>query len=242
MSSSAAVGGLVLLCLAPVATATNHSSWRHGLVTHLASVPPGTILGSVLDERGAPVVGAMVSALWGHERVCRQRSISAVSSYARFLRVHVSRSSASRRFRRVTRSGCRAYVRADARHPRLLYGTRTPCARPARCSRAWAVAKKREPVDGVDDPSVVSPTDDHSELAWRLRHIRRGILKDAEVDLLATGGDDPDLFGPATMLSRAVGTAGPTRDGLHRRHAVLRTGQFAHDRNVRQPAATIQRR
>src|SRR4029079_10438612 len=55
-------------------------------------------------------------------------------------------------------------------------------------------------------PSAVTPTDDHSELAWRLRHIRRGILKDADVDLLANDGDDPDLFGPATTLSRAVGS------------------------------------
>jgi hypothetical protein len=73
------------------------------------------------------------------------------------------------------------YVRADARRRRLLYGTRTPCARASPLLAGVGGGEEGEPVDGaVDDPSVVSPTDDHSELAWRLRHIRRGILKDAE--------------------------------------------------------------
>src|SRR5262245_46130201 len=59
--SSAAVGGLVLLCLASVATAQTAVTAKP--VTHIASVVPGAILGNVLDERGAPVVGAMVTAL-----------------------------------------------------------------------------------------------------------------------------------------------------------------------------------
>ena len=54
------VGGLVLLCLsAPLA------AQAPGLrpITHIASVGAGSIEGSVLDEKGVPVAGAMISAL-----------------------------------------------------------------------------------------------------------------------------------------------------------------------------------
>ena len=141
MSSSAAVGGLVLLCLASVATAqTTVVAPRP--VTHLASVPPGTISGQ--RPRRTRCAGRRRHGVGagGHERVCGQRSIRPFRA-AHASSGSVSRSSASRRFRRVTRSGCRSDVRADARHPRLLFGTRTPCARPARCSRAWAVVAKK---------------------------------------------------------------------------------------------------
>src|SRR5262245_18284945 len=61
-SSSAAVGVVVLLCLASVATAQTAVEPPRP-VSHIASAASGAILGSVLDERGAPVSGAMVSAL-----------------------------------------------------------------------------------------------------------------------------------------------------------------------------------
>ena len=206
MSSSAAVGGLVLLCLAPVATAqTTIVAPRP--VTHLASVPPGTILGSVLDERGAPVVGAMVSALGATSAFAvSDRSgrfeLRTLPPGPYLVRAHLVGFVASRGQVVEVRPSGRASSSIALRH-----------ANPVRAASPLLAGvsggEEGEPADGtVEDPSVVSPADDHSELAWRLRHIRRGILKDAEVDLLATGGDDPDLFGPATILSRAVGTPG----------------------------------
>src|SRR5262245_48610438 len=59
--SSAAVGVLVLLCLAPAASAQTVTPPKP--VTQIASVAHGAIHGNVLDERGKPVPGAMVSAL-----------------------------------------------------------------------------------------------------------------------------------------------------------------------------------
>ena len=61
MTASAVVGGLVLLCLPSLASAQSVPDIR--AVTHIASVAPGSIQGIVKDERGAPVAGAMVSAL-----------------------------------------------------------------------------------------------------------------------------------------------------------------------------------
>src|SRR3981081_2921553 len=61
MTASAVVGGLVLLCLPSPGSAQSAPEIRP--VTHIASFAPGSIQGVVQDERGAPVAGAMVSAL-----------------------------------------------------------------------------------------------------------------------------------------------------------------------------------
>ena len=62
MIAFAAVGVLGLLCAAP-AIAQGQGIPQVQAVTHLASLAPGAIQGIVQDEKGAPVVGAMVSAL-----------------------------------------------------------------------------------------------------------------------------------------------------------------------------------
>ena len=54
------VGGLVM-CASGAARAQGTSPLQ--AVTHLASLAPGSIHGTVQDEKGAPVAGAMVSAL-----------------------------------------------------------------------------------------------------------------------------------------------------------------------------------
>src|SRR3954469_1535504 len=61
MTAWAVVGGLALLCTPAAASAQHTLDIR--AVTHIASVAPGSIQGIVQDERGAPVAGAMVSAL-----------------------------------------------------------------------------------------------------------------------------------------------------------------------------------
>jgi hypothetical protein len=59
--TAAVVGGLALLCLPSSAPAQSASEVRP--VTHIASIAAGSIQGTVQDEQGAPVAGAMVSAL-----------------------------------------------------------------------------------------------------------------------------------------------------------------------------------
>src|SRR6185436_19493060 len=61
MTRRAVVGGLVLLCLPVVSTAQSAAQVRP--ITHIASIAAGSIQGTVQDEQGAPVAGAMVSAL-----------------------------------------------------------------------------------------------------------------------------------------------------------------------------------
>jgi protocatechuate 3,4-dioxygenase beta subunit len=59
-TASAVVGGLVLVCVPALVSAQGVGQLRP--VTHVASIAAGSIHGTVQDERGAPVVGATVSA------------------------------------------------------------------------------------------------------------------------------------------------------------------------------------
>src|SRR4249920_100593 len=60
MTASALVCSLALLCLPAFAYAQRVSQVRP--ITHIASIAAGSIQGTVQDEMGAPVAGAMVSA------------------------------------------------------------------------------------------------------------------------------------------------------------------------------------
>jgi hypothetical protein len=203
LGSSAAVGVLVLLSCASAARAQGAASVRP--VAHLVSVAPGAIQGSVLDELGAPVAGAMVSALGA-------TSAFAVSDRAgRFemrtlppgpylVRAHLTGFMASR--------GQVVEVRSSGRVSSSI-AMRRVASTPAQP----LLAGLGEPPEAEAAPSpaeapAANGTDDHSELAWRLRHVRRGILKDATIpeDVLAGDGRDPSAFGPSAF-GRAVGSS-----------------------------------
>ena len=60
--TAAVVGGLVLLCLPSAGRRAERRQWP-GRSRTSRRLPPGSIQGNVQDEQGAPVAGAMVSAL-----------------------------------------------------------------------------------------------------------------------------------------------------------------------------------
>jgi hypothetical protein len=203
--SSAAVGGLVLLCLPSVAAA--QTAVLVAPVNRVASVASGAILGNVLDERGAPVAGAMVSALGA-------TSAFAVSDRSgRFelhtlppgpyvVRAHLAGFVASRGQVVDVRPDARSSSKIALRHASGSTSTAVVTAGLAGGISAGEPAEAPAP-----ESATTAGTDDHGEIAWRLRHVRRGILKDATVpDLLAAEPPDPELFGPATSLSRAIGS------------------------------------
>lgn len=206
-SSSAAIGGLVLLCLSSVASAQGIAQARP--VTHIASVSPGAILGNVLDERGAPVAGAMVSALGATNAFAvSDRSgrfeLLTLPPGPYLVRAHLAGFVASRGQVVEVRPSGRASSSIALRHAALSGSASGPVLE---AGLSGGVEAEEPAAASAADPAAIPPTDDHSELAWRLRHIRRGILKDASVpDLLAADASDPNLFGPATLLSRAVGS------------------------------------
>jgi hypothetical protein len=208
--TSAAVGGLVLLCLA--ASASAQSNAQLSPVTHLASVAAGAIQGTVLDERGAPVPGALVSALGATRAITMSdRSgrfeMRTLSPGPYLLRAHLAGYLASRGQVVEVRPSARTSSSIALRHVSAPGAAAAPVM-----TAAVGDAPAPPAVSGGDadaPPSKDGDADDHGEIAWRLRHLRRGILKDATVPdaILAGGGPASDAFGANTVLGRAVGSA-----------------------------------
>ena len=148
--------------------------------------PPGSIHGIVQDERGAPVAGAMVSALGATTAFAvTDRSgrfeLRTLSPGPYLVRAHLAGFVASRGQVVDVRPSARASSsialrhcerRGDVRCPLLAAGVgvvRPSRAGAARGRRTRRIRRAASPID-----------DDHGEIAWRLRHARRGILKDVD--------------------------------------------------------------
>jgi TonB-dependent receptor-like protein/carboxypeptidase family protein len=204
LAASAAVGGLVLWCCASVASA--QSAAQPAPVTRLASVAPGGIQGTVLDEHGAPVAGAIVSALGATRAFAVSDRVGhfemrTLSPGPYLIRAHLAGYVASR--------GQVVEVRSSASASSSLALRRASTA--SAPIMTAGIADAPPPVAAAPDAATDAPattTDDHSDVAWRLRHLRRGILKDATVPevILASDAPDGDAFGPNNILGKAVGS------------------------------------
>ena len=180
-------------------------------VIQTAAATFGEVRGRVTDAEGVPLDGAMVSAL-GTARV----ALAACDAEGRFdlrslpagpylLRAHLEGFAASRHWVEVKpntqtvdsfvlRRGFEAAATADASVPSLV--------------EAGFVSSASQPdlegVESIDEPTESSPSPhDHSEKAWRLRHLRRSILKEVTggVETLHAGRTEDS---PVPVLGRAV--------------------------------------
>jgi hypothetical protein len=196
-----AAAAIVGLTVAPVYAQT--SGGRPGaftpiLQTQQARLSLGGIQGIVSDERGGPLAGALVSALGATSAMAttdvRGRFvIQPLAAGEYVLRIHLAGFVAGRR------EGVRvgpAAVEVPKIHMRRLDGLSTPLA-----ARPILTA-------GVTLPPGENPTaesDNHSETAWRLRHIKRSVLKqDGDVVSIADAASEqpvppgnPSIFGRA---------------------------------------------
>jgi hypothetical protein len=166
-------------------------------ITHVASLAPGSILGTVLDEKGAPVVGATVSALGSTSAFATtdkagRFELRPLSPGPYLVRAHSTGFMASR--------GQIVDVRPSARSASSIALRHTASALSTSSSPIAAAGFGVMPETGASDAPGVSGTDadDHGDVAWRLRHLRRGILKDATVteDLFNDMPDGNDHFLP----------------------------------------------
>lgn len=207
--SSAVVGGLVLLCLSSVSFAQDSPQIQ--AVTHIASVAPGAIQGTVQDERGAPVAGATISALGATTAIAvsdraGRFEMRTLSPGPYLLRAHLAGFVASRGQIVDVRSNSRASSAIALRRSTAASTT----AYPVLTAGVGSVAESAPAAP--DDPGTTplqSGDDDHTDIAWRLRHLRRGILKDASVPaeiLVRDAPTDEGGIGPANFLGRAVGS------------------------------------
>jgi hypothetical protein len=227
--ASAAVGGLLVMGAAmPVSAQILRAESPVVRSTGLAS---GSILGVVRDDRGAPVPGAVVSA------VGATRSTAITDKSGRFelarlapgpyhVRAHcpgyvalrstlvqVNASDAATSTIAMRRSGTVTVLAAGAGTAAAGVGTPT-------VSTPAAGTGSQGPPPGTSEPAAPSPAQapepsptpavsDQSETVWRLRHGRRGVLKEVTVpiDVFVSSQQPRDTFQPAEFVGRAVGTA-----------------------------------
>jgi hypothetical protein len=162
---------------------------------HVSSLPQGEIRGMVADDKGQPLAGAVVSALG-------TTTLFAVSdANGRFLIRNVALGPYLVRAHRQGYVPARArvvQVGASQRSDYVLSMTRT-----AGSPEPPAVLTAGL---GGGVPAAAPAEHDHDERAWRLRHAKRSVLKDAG-EVVAETADDESLFGGSLHhLGRAVGS------------------------------------
>jgi hypothetical protein len=170
----------------------------------------GHIQGVVLDERGAPLPGAAVSA-YGSSSVTAitdkrgafvLRSLPAGTYLVRAQRIGFLPS--RRQFVQVAGRGPTHFSLTMQRADRVgeTPGILAAGMIPGSSGQPLTVAP-------ADEPDSTGTSDDHSETAWRLRHLKRSILKETERAALDEAPAEPDGIQPGTVsfIARALGTS-----------------------------------
>src|SRR5688572_27893639 len=175
---AAAVGGLVLLCQVPAARAQSSPQ----AVTRVSSVLAGSIGGIVQDEKGAPIEGAMVSALGAKTATAvTDRSgryeIRTLTPGRYLVRAHISGYVGSRgqivevraSVRTSSSIALRTAARAGGSAPTV------PASLPLVAAGVGGALEAQVPAPSAPEPperpaEVADSTveDDHGETAWRL--------------------------------------------------------------------------
>jgi hypothetical protein len=208
LAASALIGGLSVLAAPAIVSAQSAGDFSGQPVARVASAAPGSLFGRVQDEKGSPVPGVIVSALGTTTTFAvsdrdGRYEFGTLAPGPYMLRAHLSGYVAPRaqmiQVRASARTTSSISLRRAGSTPVLAAGI-GGAADPGDRSEDAAPPPTAESTD-----SGATTDDSHSETAWRLRHARRGILKDADlpVDLFADN-DHPGGVTPGDLLSRAV--------------------------------------
>src|SRR2546429_2450956 len=205
---------LALLCTASLARA--QSVLQIQPITHVASLATGSIQGMVQDEKGLPVAGAIVSALGATTAVALtdrtgRFELRTLSPGPYLVRAHLTGFVAPRGQIVEVRPSARSSSSISMRRAAVTVGTSSA---PILAAGLGATASGSDGDAPPPDAAAASgpgsnATDDHSETAWRLRHARRSILKDATIPEELLADDAPPTqsgFGPSSLFGRAVGS------------------------------------
>ena len=205
---------LALLCTASLARA--QSVLQIQPITHVASLATGSIQGMVQDEKGLPVAGAVVSALGATTAVALtdrtgRFELRTLSPGPYLVRAHLTGFVAPRGQIVEVRPSARSSSSISMRRAAVTVGTSSA---PILAAGVGATASGSDGDAPPPDAAAASgpasnATDDHSETAWRLRHARRSILKDATIPEELLADDAPPTqsgFGPSNLFGRAVGS------------------------------------
>jgi hypothetical protein len=233
--SAAALAGLTGLVAAapasaqaPVRTPTPEAT--------TARAARATVTGFVSDESGAPIPGAMVTALGATMALVTTDErgrfwFSDLPQGEYIVRAQLSGFAASRR--EVIRVGAvtRQVPRLELRRLDSAAATTGPVDPALKGRTILTAGFDAPPADAVPEAAATKVREDHphNETAWRLRHIKRSILKDrAREVVIAADNELPNgslfgrAFGSATNLATSLFTDFPLSGEVN----VLTTSAF----------------
>src|SRR5688572_27988102 len=191
----------VLVCLpaaAPSAFAQLALRSPQPPIIQLAGSTHGELHGVINDERGQPLTGAVVSALG---------STTAFALSDRDGRFSFRNLPAGPY---LVRAHLQGYVPARARVMQVNAGMRNMSTiELMRRSDGTATPPVLAAGVGAADVPVTEVVDEHEhdEVAWRLRHLKRSVLKEAEQAIAELGGDRSFVGDSLSGLSKAMGSS-----------------------------------
>ena len=191
--------GSIALCLAALqSTYAEAQGLKFEPITRVAAADTGLIEGKVTDERGKPLDGAVISALGGTTAFAvsdstGQYALKQLPPGPYLVRVHLAGFLAARSTMINVRPSTRSASSFTLRREGADGAPRVTEASVAAIGAAAAPAK-----DGDRD---------ESELAWRLRHLKRGVLRETDTFAALPQDDDWFITNSFEFLGRAVGTS-----------------------------------
>ena len=208
-----AVGAAVVMVVASGPRGLAQTNVRpEGQTAHLLR---GSITGTVVDERGGPLAGVVVSALGATMAMTTSDgrgafALAALPTGEYIVQAHLNGFAGSLRERVQVGAASPAVRRLLLRKldvPVGTGGTATPVS--ARPIMAAGFDLPGSTLSDQPESTSADASDDHphTETAWRLRHIKRSILKDANGTVTVSDeddlpGDDSELR-PGTAMWRA---------------------------------------
>ena len=198
-----------MLCLLALhSTPASSQTQQFERVTSLAAATAGHIEGSVMDEAGKPLDGVVISAL------------GSTTAFA------VSDKTGQFTLRQLPPGPYLLRAHLQGFHaPRSTMVNVRPAARSASTFtlRREGTAAAPTLIDaGVATTAINAPSDDgvkqagrgESDFAWRLRHLKRGVLREAEARAGIPQDDDWFITDSVQFLGRAVGTSAKAATAL----------------------------
>src|SRR5688572_13570942 len=187
---------LLVCAVAPPAAAQLARKPQLQAVSQVASAAHGELHGVVEDDKGQPLTGVVVSALGS-------ATVFAVSGKdGRF----AFRSLPTGPY--LVRAHLQGYVPAPARIVQITANSRS--AHNLSLTRGESSSGTPTVLTaGIGGSELSVPGDnehEHGEVAWRLRHAKRSVLKDAEQAIADLGDDDSRFTDSLGGLGRAVGS------------------------------------
>lgn len=177
-------------------------------ITNVAASLTGHIEGTVLDEAGRPLDGAVISALGG------TTAFAISDKSGQFLLRQLPPGPY------LVRAHLQGFLSTRSTIVNVRPAARTPSSFTLRregTAEAPRVADASVGVSQIDAPTTGSRDRDESETGWKLRHLKRSVLRDSATAVAFAPVDDHDqwfLRDSIDMLGRAFGNSAKAAGAL----------------------------